>query len=234
MKKAALVFVLIIVASVGHSQSFEGIVRWKIEMEYHDTTSHSAWLEKTAKAYKKTSFVPAGLVIKIKRASLVSTYEGGVMDQSSMLEVPGKDSLCMIINQTKQFGYRTKINFERIDSASLYPAPRVTRTSEVLKIAGYNCTKYISELLDHDGTLLATAYWWTTTEIRNIDVKAFVVHSRFIGVEGFPLKYIEGLPLKMVSGDEEETTTIELVEIKKQRIPASDFKIPVGYAKIKL
>jgi hypothetical protein len=69
---------------------------------------------------------------------------------------------------------------------------------------------------------------WTTTEIKELDMKTLAQHQGG-NEQALFYKKIEGVPLKMEIKQPEMTMIMEATEIKKQSLPASDFALPAGF-----
>jgi hypothetical protein len=75
--------------------------------------------------------------------------------------------------------------------------------------------------------------FWTTTAIKDLDMKS-LAHQR-VGNNQQAMFYdkIEGVPLKMEMKQAQATMIMEVVELKKQSLPSSDFVIPAGFKETK-
>ncbi len=70
------------------------------------------------------------------------------------------------------------------------PQPTVTKTSETMKIIGYNCTKYIVTIESNTDKPLQSNMW-TTTDIKDIDLKAMAKKQTMTGrgqIDVLPVK----------------------------------------------
>jgi hypothetical protein len=104
--------------------------------------------------------------------------------------------------------------------------PTITKTSETMKILGYNCTKYISTMMEGDRTV--TSNIWATTEIKDIDIKALAKQRMGRG-QSFFSEGLEGVPLRIESIAKEGNMIMEVTEIKREALNAADFTIPADY-----
>jgi hypothetical protein len=114
--------------------------------------------------------------------------------------------------------------------ASESAKPTVTKTSETMKILGYNCTKYIVVMTDRGQTV--NTNMWATTEIKDIDMKAFAKQRMSRG-QSMIYEGVDGIPLKMESNTKEGNMIMEVTEIKKEPLNATDFTIPSDYKETK-
>ena len=106
------------------------------------------------------------------------------------------------------------------------PQPTITKTSETMKILGYNCTKYVSTV--KEGDHVVTSNLWTTTEIKDIDLKALAKQRTVRGQSMFS-EHVEGMPLRIESITKEGNMIMEVLEIKRESLNAADFTIPANY-----
>lgn len=95
-----------------------------------------------------------------------------------------------------------------------------------MKILGHNCTKYI--VLMNEGDRTVTTNMWTTTEIKDIDMKAWAKQRTGRGQYMF-YENVEGVPLRMESITKEGNMVMEVTEIKRESLNAADFTIPSDY-----
>ncbi len=100
----------------------------------------------------------------------------------------------------------------------------VTKTSETATINGYTCTKY---LMNVEGSAMPAQWLWITKDIKDID-PALMKKS---GNDNLFNKEIDGIPVKIEMNTPQGKITMEMTELKRVKLPDSDFQIPAGYAK---
>jgi hypothetical protein len=166
------------------------------------------------------SMMPKGFTVKIKDGSSLTTVEGGMM-AGDILHTPEKSVHLDRVNKT--YSVMPMGEGKGIENQQ---KPTVTKTSETTKIAGYNCTKYVVTRVEQ-GKMI-TSNFWTTTEIKDIDLKAMAKQRMGRGQSLF-YEGMEGMPLRIESSSKEGNMTMEVTEIKREPLSASDFTIPADY-----
>jgi hypothetical protein len=73
---------------------------------------------------------------------------------------------------------------------------------------------------------------WTTTEIKDLDLKALAKQRTGRGQSMF-YEGVDGVPLKIESATKEGIMVMQVTEIKKQSLNAADFTIPSDYTEKK-
>ncbi len=104
--------------------------------------------------------------------------------------------------------------------------PKVTKTSETAKILNYNCTKYLVELNEH-GKIMNQAIW-TTTDIKDIDLKAMAKHRMGRG-QAIMYEGMDGVPLRVEMSTPEGNMKMEVTEIKRETLDGVEFVIPPDF-----
>ena len=182
-----------------------------------------AQMEKVMQAQQSgdmSSMIPKGFTVKIKGGNTLVTMDGGMMsrdflhaaDKSVRLDRANKTYSVMPSGEGKGMENQQK--------------PTITKTSESAKIAGYNCTKYIVIIVEHGQTI--TSNQWTTTEIKDFDMKALAKQRTGRGQSMF-YEGVDGIPLKIESMSKEGNMVMEVTEIKRESLNAADFTIPSDY-----
>ncbi len=166
-----------------------------------------------------SSFMPKGMVMKIKGENSLVTMEGGMMS-GDILHT--KDKSVRLDRENKTYTLMPTGEM----SGQPKQQPTLTKTSETMKIMGYNCTKYVSTMTEGDHTVSSNI--WTTTEIKDIDLKALAKQRMGRGQSMFGGN-LEGVPLRVESKSKEGTMIMEVTEIKRESLNASDFIIPDDY-----
>jgi len=174
-----------------------------------------------------TSLIPKGMALKIKNMNSLTKLEGGAF-ASEILHLADKDQTYTIDRENKTYSLLAPPSTEKKDSD---PTVKVTKTSETAKILGYNCTKYIVEYTDKGHTM--TQNLWATTEIKDIDFKAMAKHSAAAS-KGQRMYFdkVDGVPLRVEVKSPSGNITMEVTDIKRESLSASDFSIPSDYKKI--
>jgi hypothetical protein len=175
------------------------------------------------------SMMPKAFIIKAKAGNTITKIEGGMME-SEILYLKDKDQRYSIKRDAKTYSPLPK-GEAKADTAK--PHVKVTKTKETAKILNYNCTKYIVESTDPKNTsFTAPQSIWATTEIKDIDPKAFAKAS--VG-KGQKITYdgIEGFPMRITMNSKEMNMAMEVVEINKAALNSSDFAIPAGFTETK-
>lgn len=174
------------------------------------------------------SMIPTGMVMKTKNGSTVSMIEGGIMGGMETLHQKGKNESYVINRDSKTYSVVT----HNSDATTTHdPAVTVTKTSETQKILNYTCTKSIVTVSENGHTITQT--FWTTKDIKGLDFKNLADQKMGQGKQAMYYKDLDGMPLKMemTMPQGAGTMTMEVIEIKKQTLPASDFEIPAGFTK---
>ena len=171
-----------------------------------------------------SSMMPSGFLFKVKGENTLTIMEGGMMPME-ILHL--KDRSVRLDRKNKTF---SEMPQGENPSGKSTAQVQVTKTNEKSTILNYNCTKYIAVVTDKGKTI--NQVYWTTTEIKDIDMK-HLKKQRMSG--GQPLLYegIEGVPLKMEISMQEAKMVLEVMEIKKESLNSSDFTIPSDYKEVK-
>ncbi len=167
------------------------------------------------------SMMPKGMIVKLKGGNSLVTMDGGMMagdflttgDKSVRLDRANKTYSVMPSGEGKGMENAQK--------------PTITKTSETMKIVGYTCTKYIVTMSDHGQTI--TTNMWTTTDIKDIDMKAMAKQRTGRGQSMF-YEGVAGVPLRIESNTPQGQMIMEVQEIKRESLNAADFTIPSDYS----
>lgn len=169
--------------------------------------------------------MPKGMIIKVKGMNIATVMEGGMADGMEILHM--KDQPPVRIN-------RKDMTYSKMPSGppqgTQTPEITVNKTTETMKILGYNCTKYIVNVKVEGKDVMQTM--WTTTEIKDIDLKAL---ARQGGRGQGPMfsDKVEGVPLRMEMASPQGNMVMEVAEIKKQTLSDAEFSIPAGFKEVK-
>lgn len=169
------------------------------------------------------NMMPKGMTIKVKGASMITLMEGGMADGMEMLFADGQAPV-RINRQNKTYSKMPE------ESPGETPQVNVTRAPETMKILGYTCQKYLVEVVSGGQTMKQVM--WTTTEIKDMDMKAL---SRQRSSQGQPMfsDKVQGVPLKVEMSAPQGNMVMEVKEIKRETLNDADFKIPAGFKETK-
>ena len=95
--------------------------------------------------------------------------EGGMMGNIDMLYLASKNTTYKINREAKTYSAMTGSDTMKVRDV------KITKTSETAKILNYTCTKYIAESNEQGHTI--HQIFWTTTEIKGLDMKSLARHS---------------------------------------------------------
>ena len=168
-----------------------------------------------------TSYMPKAYVVKIKDQNVLTHMEGGIMGNIDVLYLPSKNTTYKINREAKTYSVMSGPDTAKVKDV------KITKTSETAKILNYTCTKYTAESTQQGHTI--HQIFWATTEIKGLDMKALARQSMGNNQQRMFFEKIDGVPLKIELKDPKFGMTMEVVEIKKQSLPASDFVVPKDY-----
>ena len=246
---------ILMAAGSGSAQSFEGILTWtnKSDIKLSDEQAQQMkearkeleaqmnnpefkkqmeqnpaikeMMEKQLKTLESMdnggtmNFLPDKMITKVKGKNTSST-----MGESTIVLYRGDENKTYSLD-TKN---KTYYEFPNDDSEDTNLKIKVSKTSETATINGYKCTKYI--ISTEEGATSGITQWlWATTDIKDIDPASF----RGAGNKNMNwfFKDIQGFPVKTEMNTPQGKITMELSEIKRTKLPDSDFQIPAGYKK---
>lgn len=171
-----------------------------------------------------SSMMPSGFLIKVKGENTLTIMEGGMMPME-ILHL--KDKSVRLDRKNKTFSEMPKGENPKGKSTAQV---QVTKTNEKATILNYSCTKYIAVVTEKGKTV--NQVYWTTTDIKDIDM-SHLKNQRMNGSQPLLYEGIEGVPLKMEISMPEAKMVMEVMEIKKESLNASDFTIPSDYKEVK-
>ncbi len=177
-----------------------------------------------------SSMMPSGFLIKVKGNNTVTLMQGGMMDGMEILHMKDKDKSVRIDRKNKTW---TPMGGPPAGSGQAAEAKfKITKTSETMKIMGYNATKYIGEATERGKPV--SIVLWTTTEIKDLDLKNMA--SQRMGPNSRPMmpEGVEGIPLRIENSTEQGNMVMEVAEIKRESLPDSDFTIPADFKEGKM
>ncbi len=178
------------------------------------------------------SMMPSGMTMKLKGSNTLMTMDGGMMGGMEILHMSDKNQSVRLDRQNKTYSVLPSGPPGGGDPSKKMADIKFTKTGETTKILGYNCTKYIAEMKEGNETLKQN--FWTTTEIKDIDLKA--LSSQHMGQGGRPMlpAGVEGVPMRIESNTAQGSMIMEVAEIKKESLSASDFTIPSDFKETKM
>ncbi len=175
-----------------------------------------------------SSIMPTGYSIKIKNQNSLISMQGGMMANTDILFLREKNTTYRIDRESKTYSTLPQSTSE--DQASKMDV-KVTKTSETTKVLGYTCVKYIVDVTTEDGNAMQQ-FFWTTTAIKDIDFKSMANDRMSNGKQRMYFDKVDGVPLKVEMSMPQGSMTMEVTELKKISLPASDFAIPAGFKEV--
>lgn len=179
---------------------------------------------KMAEGGEVNSLLPTGLTVKMKNGNTLTKMEGGMMGNMEVLFLKDKNMTYQLNRESKT--YTAFPATQSTDSLKVSDV-KVTKTSETAKILNYNCTKYIAESVWQGKPV--KQIFWTTTAIKDIDMKSLARQRMGNNQQSMFFEKIDGVPLKIEMNQAEIGMVMEVTELKRQSLSASDFSIPAGF-----
>ena len=167
------------------------------------------------------SFMPKAFVIKIKGQDALTHMEGGMMGNIDVLYLNSKNATYKLNREAKTYSVVSGSDTTKLKEV------KITKTSVTAKILNYTCTKYIAETIVQGHTV--QQIFWATTELKGLDMKSLARQRLGDNQHAMFYEKIDGVPLKIEVKQAQMGMTMEVVEIKKQSLPASDFVVPKDY-----
>jgi len=174
------------------------------------------------------SMMPTGFAIKIKNGNSLTSMEGGMMGSNETLYLKDKNQTYILSKDSKTY---TMVSHGNEGAPKMQGEVKVTKTMETQKILNYTCIKTIVTVTDKGKSI--DQIFWTTTEIKDLDLKS-LSNQRMGGGQSMFYEGIEGVPLKMEMTMPQAKMVMQVTEIKKEVLPNTTFAIPVGYTETKL
>lgn len=188
---------------------------------------------------------------KLKQVEISQPYSPAVifdLNTGHIIFVNDEKKLYIILNRDEYLRYIESFMTETKDDTRSARNVKLKKTSDTQSIAGYSSKKY--EI--YDNGKLQTEYWVSKEpgfgdEIdmekmsklmndvkaisQNIGGSATISDSEYKIIQEI---YEDGYPMKTVYRSPDSDTVIieEIISVKKQDIPSSDFQPPAGYEKI--
>ena len=173
------------------------------------------------------SMTPSSFVVKTNGSSSLTKMEGGIMAME-MLYMGDKQQAYTINRTAKTYSLLSASGTDRKRDSVQH---KITKTNETMKILGYTCTKYIVDITTEHGT--ASQFFWTTNEIKGLDMKNMARHQMGNGGQSFYYAGMDGVPLRVEMPNPKMTMVMEVTDIKKESLPATDFTLPDGFTETK-
>ncbi|QOI98766.1 MAG: DUF4412 domain-containing protein [Flammeovirgaceae bacterium] len=250
MKKLWLHLILIGSVALAHAQSFEGIITWTSKSDIKLSDEQVQQMKAAKKQLeaqmnnpefkKQMKANPALKEMMEKQLKNIDNMQGGgainFLPEKMITKVKGKNTrsemgTTVFIyrgDQDKTWSVDTETKtYSEIKSTPVETANSklsVTKTTETATINGYNCTKY---LMNAEGSGMPPQWIWVTKDIKDIDPALF----KRSGNENLFVKEIDGIPVKIEMNTPQGKITMEMTELKRVKLPDSDFQIPAGYSK---
>ncbi|HEY9006627.1 MAG TPA: DUF4412 domain-containing protein [Ohtaekwangia sp.] len=177
-----------------------------------------------------SAMMPKGIIVKIKDSNTLMQMEGGMMANMEILYLKDKNQSYKIDRKDKTYSVLPN-NTEQQQQSKQNADVKVTKTSETAKILGYTCTKYTVDYTSEGHTLHQIL--WSTTEIKDWDMKS-MANQRMSSNQRIYFDKIDGVPLKVEMYMPQGNMVMEVKEINKQSLPASDFTIPSDFKEVAL
>lgn len=250
MKRLLLSLVLICTSVLTQAQSFEGIITWTSKSDIKLSDEQVQQMKAAKKQLeaqmnnpefkKQMDANPALKEMMEKQLKNIDNMQGGgainFMPEKMVTKVKGKNTRSEM--GTTVFIYRgdqdktwsLDTEAKTYSEISSTPAEQddlkltVKKTTETATINGYKCTKY---LLNMEGSAMSTQWLWITTDIKDINPSLL----KRGGNENLFFKDVDGIPVKIEVNTPQGKITSEMTELKRIKLPDSDFQIPAGYSK---
>ncbi len=172
--------------------------------------------------------LPKSFTVKSKGSNSLTKMEGGMMNME-VLFLADKTQSFMIDRTAKTYSMLPSGTADRKRDSIQH---KVTKTGETMKVLNYTCTKYIVELTNDKGNIMNQVFW-TTTEIKGLDMKSLSRQRMGNTGQSFYYEGISGVPLRMEMVSADMNMVMEVIDIKKQSLPAADFVIPADFKETK-
>lgn len=256
-----VIALLLLTVGVSMAQPFEGSIKWNMKVEITDPATKAqmeqakkmasdpatqakikemqkmlesnpqmkAQLEPMLKMMTggdPSALIPSGMTMKLNGKNSLLSMEGGMLDKTDFLYLADKDVTYQINHSQKSYSVKQKSQYTPTEK------PKVTKTSETAKILGYTCTKYLVELTSARGATTKMNYW-ATDEIKGIDLKTLAKQQASKDTQELVIPDIDGFPLRIETNTGQALIHMEVVDLKKGGLSASDFSLPKGYSESK-
>ncbi len=177
------------------------------------------------------SMMPSGITMKMKAGNVLSKMDGGMMTGMETLFIKDKSQSVKLDRTNKTYTILSSAGSNPAKNGKT-PDVKFTKTGETTKILGYNCTKYIAVITEDGKTV--NENFWTTTEIKDFDMNALSAQRMGARGRGMLPAGLEGVPLRIEMSTPEGNMIMEVAELKRETLSASDFVIPSDYKEVKM
>jgi hypothetical protein len=208
MKKLLILVCAVVCLQAAIAQPFEGTITWNA---------------KQTPAAPAGGGAPGSLVLKVKGTSIITLINGGMMNGAEMWFMNHDTKIMRVMRPQKMFVVVPEEAMAAAAKASEVTA--IVKTSETIKILGYTCTKYVGEMKAMGVT--SKVAFWTTTEIKD-EQKVLAHQPDPFGNPRLP-QGVEGVPLKIEKVAPGGTTTLEVSDIKFEKLSDDLFKVPADF-----
>jgi hypothetical protein len=205
--KNLLLFLCMLCCLQASAQSFEGTIIWTVKSDPPDASGRSA----------------TGLTIKAKGTTVTTVINGGMMNEIEMWYMNNDTKIMRILRAQKM--YAVVPPEAMIAAAKAVETGKFIKTTETTKILNYTCSKYTGEIKAQG--LTAQVSFWTTTEIKD-DQKVLSRHPDPFGNPKLP-EGVDGIPLKVERISPRETSTMEVTELRLEKLSDELFKLPPDF-----
>lgn len=205
----SLYLLLLLSPALFAQKTFEGIIRYKIELTGDNAREMAAYMPQSYEYQFKGNGI---------RFQMNGGLTAGIMGD---ILIDTKKGEAYMLKEDSQTAYR-------ISSTSTFTAPTITATNETLNILGYRCKKYKVSTPTEQGNVVQ--YVWATPDIeltpaikKGYKTPTNAEQLLIEGLDGFPLKIMTTVP------EGGFIMVMTAAEIDLQRMDKADFMIPKGY-----
>ncbi len=175
------------------------------------------------------NMMPKAMLIKIKNGSSVLTMQGGMVASmmGDILSLKGKPETYAIKRDKKTYSIMPQSKALKGDEIFT-----VSKTSETMKILGYECTKYI--ISNPKSKNAESQIIYASTQVKGIDFK-FLSNMKMGNSDKYSsaMKQIEGVPLRIEVKTPDANVNMECTQIEKKKMSDADFVVPTDYKEVK-
>jgi ribonuclease HIII len=253
MKKYLLMLALcVLCVLVASAQTFEGYVTWTTKSDIKMSDEQIQQMKDSKKQIeaqmnnpefkKQMEKNPALKDMMEKQLKTMESYESGnlgsMLPEKTTTKVKGNNTATVMGDNIIIYrGSENKIyslnsasktysELSSSDNSSNEQNIKITKTSETATINSYKCTKYI---ISYQGSEQMNQTLWVTKDIKDISPSQFAGGGK--NSMNWFYKDVDGFPVKIEIKTPQGNISSELTELKRTRMPDSDFQIPTGYSK---
>lgn len=253
MKKLFLTLTLGMACTILTSaQTFEGFVTWSTKSDIKMSEEQIQQMKESKKQIesqmnnpefkKQMEKNPALKDMMEKQLKTMESYESGnlgsMLPEKITTKVKGNNTATVMGDNIIIYrGGENKIYSLNSSSKTYSELPssdnisndqniKITKTSETATINSYKCTKYI---ISYQGSEEMNQTLWVTKDIKDISPSQFAGGGK--NSTNWFYKDVDGFPVKIEIKTPQGNISSELTELKRTRMPDSDFQIPAGYTR---